>query len=396
MAISTMEECRDDPIVSSSVARTRTLRNADDRLSVYNKPVELTRPSSAASFRSRVWEWWCFGKSVNGAKGIGSQYRRQIQKIGELGTQDSVNAIINLLELDQPRSQAGVAIFAHHGVSKTYINRIIKSESLVQFGQEADSMNLLTLGMMAYAADQGKSQKGDRLVYVLENMLSRSGNIQLRLNTEAFRLRKLNSTKWVLASRHSKTMEDETADIFDGVILAAPMTTLQLDIHDANLTFPDEFVEYRPRHVTWFTSSKPLDSGQVGKKGLRYPNIIVTRIPPSWKTLEHETGAIEISDMGFYVQRSPYGNVQERMYRVLSDMHVTDDNVKHLLGGKDSSWIARHNVRFTLVSDWKYLARSSLSKVTRSLVRRLHFLLLSLMIWSGILLPLKSSIARSE
>jgi hypothetical protein len=349
MAISTMEECREDPIVSSSVARKRALRNADGCLSVYNKPVELTRPSSAASFGSRVWEWFCFGGSVNGAKGIGSQYRRQIRKMRELGIQDSVNAIIDLLGLDQPRSQAGAAIFAHHGVSKTYINRIIKSESLVQFGQEADSMNLLTLGMMAYAADDGKSQKGGRLVSVLENMLSRSRNIDLRLNTEAFGLRKLNSTKWVLASRHSRTLEDETAYLFDGVILAAPMTSLQLDVRDGNLTFPDEFVEYRPRHVTWFTASKPLDSGQVGEKNLRYPNRIVTRIPPSWETPEHKTGAIEIFDMGFHVQRSPSGNVQQRMYRVLSDMHVTDENVRDLLGGKDSSWIARHNVRFTLV-----------------------------------------------
>jgi len=53
--------------------------------------------------------------------------------------------------------------------------------------------------------------------------------------------------------------------------------------------------------------------------------------------------------MGFHIQRSPYGNAQERMYRVLSDMHVTDENVRDLLGGKDSSWIARHHVRFTLV-----------------------------------------------
>lgn len=319
-------------------------KNVEKTLYVYNKPVELTRPSSAASFGSRVWEWWCFGGSVNGAKGIGSQYRRQIRKIRELGIQDSVNAIINLLELDQPRSTAGAAIFAHHGVSKTYINRIIKSESLVQFGQEADSMNLFTLGMMAYAADEGKSQKGGRLVSVLEDMLSRSRNIHLRLNTEAFGLRKLNSTKWVLASRHSRTLEDETGYLFDGVILAAPIASLQLDVRDANLTFPGEFVEYQPRHVTWFTSSNPLDSGQVGEKGLKYPSRIITRIPPSWKTLEHKTGAIEIFDMGFHIQRSPYGNAQERMYRVLSDMHVTDENVRDLLGGKDSSWIARHHI----------------------------------------------------
>jgi len=205
-------------------------------------------------------------------------------------------------------------------------------------------MNLLTLGMMAYAADEGKSQKGGRLVSVLEDMLSRSRNIHLRLNTEAFSLRKLNSTKWELASRHSRTLEDETGYLFDGVILAAPIASLQLDVHDANLTFPDEFVEYQPRHVTWFTSSNPLDSGQVGEKGLKYPSRIITRIPPSWKTLERQTGAIEIFDMGFHVQRSSHGNVQERMYRVLSDMHVTDENVRDLLGGKHSSWIARHHI----------------------------------------------------
>jgi hypothetical protein len=38
-------------------------------------------------------------------------------------------------------------------------------------------------------------------------------------------------------------MDDETAYLFDGVILAAPMTSLQLDTRDANLTFPDESVE---------------------------------------------------------------------------------------------------------------------------------------------------------
>lgn len=349
MAVSTTEECREYPIVSSLVFRKRASCSANGHLSVYNKPVELTRPSSAASFGSRFREWWWFGKSVNGAKGIGSRYRGQIRKIRELGIQDSVNEIIDLLELGQPRSTAGAAIFAHHGVSKTYINRIIKSESLVQFGQEADSMNLLTLGMMAYAADEGKSQKGGRLVSVLEDMLSRSRNIHLRLNTEAFGLRKLNSTKWILTSRHSRTLEDETGYLFDGVILAAPIASLQLDVRGANLTFPDEFVEYRPRYVTWFTSSTPLDSGQVGEKGLKYPSRIITRIPPSWKTLERQTGAIEIFDMGFHVQRSSHGNVQERMYRVLSDMHVTDENVRDLLGGKHSSWIARHHVRFTLV-----------------------------------------------
>jgi hypothetical protein len=144
-------------------------------------------------------------------------------------------------------------------------------------------------------------------------------------------------------------LEDETAYLFDGVILAAPKASLQLDVRDANLTFPDEFVEYQPRHVTWFTSPKPLNSGQVGKKGLKYPNRIITRIPPSWRTPEHKAGAIEIFDTGFHVQRSPYGNVQERIYRVLSDMHVTDENIRDLLGGKDSSWIARHHVRFTLI-----------------------------------------------
>jgi Prenylcysteine lyase len=348
MVISTMEECRENPVVSSSVARDRGLRNVDGFLSVYNKPVELIRPSSAASFGERVKEWFGFGKSVNGAKGIGSQYRRQLRRLRELGIQDSVNAIVDLLGLNQPRSQTGAAIFAHHGVSKTYINRIIKSESLVQFGQEASSMNLLTLGMMAYAADEGKSQKGGSLVSVLESMLSRSRNIHLHLNTEVFGLRKLNATKWVLASRDSRTLEDEAFYLFDGVILAAPMTSLQLDIRGANLTTPDEFVKYLPRYVTWFTASTPLNSGQVGKNGVGYPNRIITRIPPSWKTPEHQTGAIEILNMGIHVRHSPFGQTQERMYRVVSDMHVTDENIRDLLGGRYSSWIARHNVRFIL------------------------------------------------
>lgn len=256
--------------------------------------------------------------------------------------------IVDLLDLSQPRSQTGAAIFAHHGVSKTYINRILKSESLVQFGQEADSMNLLTLGMMAYAADEGKSHKGGRLASALEKMLLRSPNIHLRLSTEAFSLHRLNSTKWALGSRHSRTSEDATTYLFDGIILAAPVPSLQLDLRDANLTLPD-MIKYKPRHVTWFTASKPLDSGQVGEKGLKYPNRIVTRIPPSWKTLEHESGAIEIFDLGLHVRRSPSGTVQERMYRVLSGLYVTDDNIRDLLSGADSSWIARHNVCLNLV-----------------------------------------------
>jgi len=205
-------------------------------------------------------------------------------------------------------------------------------------------MNLLTLGMMAYAADEGKSQKGGHLVSALENVLSRSRNIDIRLNTEAFGLRKLNATKWVLASRDSRTLGDATAGVFDAVILAAPMASLQLEVRDANLTSPDEFIEYQPRHVTWFTTSQPLNSGQVGKKNPGYPGRIVTRIPPSWKTPEHKTGAIEILDMGIHVQRTPSGNVQQRIYRVLSDMHVTDENIRDLIGGKDSSWIARRSI----------------------------------------------------
>jgi hypothetical protein len=257
-----------------------------------------------------------------------------------------VTAIVALLGLSQPRSQVSAAIFAHHGVRKTYINRIIKSESRVQFGQEADSMNLLTLGMMAYAADQGKSQAGGHLVSELESVLPRSRNIDLHLNTEAFGLRKLNSTKWVLASHHSRTFEAEKAFLFDAVILAAPMASLQLDVRDANLPSPDESTEYLSRHVTWFTSAKPLNSGQVGQKGLKHPNRIITRIPQSWKTPSHNAGAIEIFDMGFHVRHTPGNGVQERLYRVISDMHVTDGNIRDLLGGTNSSWIARHDVCF--------------------------------------------------
>ncbi|KIW02512.1 uncharacterized protein PV09_06311 [Verruconis gallopava] len=315
-----------------------------DKLSVYNKPIELTRPYSAASFGSRLWEFWCFGRSASDAKSLGFQYRQRIERLSRIGTQDSVKAIVDLLSLGQARSQIGAAIFSKQGVSKNYINRILKSGALVQLGQEADSLNIFTLGMVAYAADEGKTHQGGCLVATLESMISLSKNVHLHLNNEALGLRKLNAIKWILATRDLKDSGHESAYMFDGVILAAPMSSLKLEFRNATFKTDNDFVVYQPRHPTWFTTSRALDSAEVGKKDPQFPDRIIRRIPPSWQAAEPSTGAIEISDLGHDVKRWLHNDVPERMYRLLSDRPVTDKMVRDLLGGKASSWIARHTI----------------------------------------------------
>src|SRR5436190_3139119 len=195
----------------------------------------------------------------------------------------------------------------------------------------------------AYNADEGRKPEGGSLALALETLLCKS-NVDLRLSTEVFGVQKINETNWILASRHVGSPEEEMADMFDGVVLAAPLAAEDVEFRDTNLTQWSGIIQYKSRQVTWFTAPAAVDPSSLGlSPSKRLPQRIITHAPPSWRSEMESSAYIEILNMGELVPINDQ-ELPQHLYRIFSDSYIVDEDLQVLIGGSNTSWTYRHQV----------------------------------------------------
>ncbi|OCL10429.1 hypothetical protein AOQ84DRAFT_374926 [Glonium stellatum] len=297
---------------------------------------DLVRPSSAASVWSRAWEFWCFGYSTGRSKDFGQQSRQRIRRIHSLPTLNSIQDLVKNLDLGRLRSQTPPHSISDNGISKWYTDKVLKGEMAIQYGQDLDSLSGLALSMAAYDADEGKGQAGGNLKSILERVLA-SSRVNLHLSTDVIGIRKVNSTYWVLAYREPGTASD-TAAFFDGIILAAPYVSSELEVRNSSLAVPPVALSYVPRHITWFTLPSPSNNHEI----LPEDRSIIHR-PSFWPSAAPAPNFIELRHLGPLVRRRLPAQ-QEHLYRIFSSDRIEDAQIERLLSGSNPTWIARHEI----------------------------------------------------
>lgn len=307
---------------------------------------ELTRPSSKASLSSWLWELWCFGFSSKNAKAVGNTAKNQFLQIyRETAPINSTQELVRRHGLGYVLANGGLQALEGHGVSRDYVEDVLRGEIAIQYGQNMEALNNLALGIGAYNADEGRSLQGGSMTSTLEAILD-SSDVDLRLSTEVYGFRKLNATKWLVVSRQPGTSGEGTIDMFDGVIFAAPFFPDEFEYRDTTFQTPPQIIDYKTRHVTWFASPVQPDRDALGVNVAKpFPDRAIMKIPDSWPHSSTGQGLIEVLDMGAIAQRNSEGPGSQHAYRVLSEVRLEDEHLPAILGGMSPSWVGRHEIK---------------------------------------------------
>lgn len=195
---------------------------------------------------------------------------------------------------------------------------------------------------------------------LFETMIDRS-NVDLRLNTAVFGLRRMDWGGWVVASQPAhgdNDPEDGDYTEFDSVILTAPWQSSGLDIKGEPLENLPVNREYAGLHITLFKSPRMMSGGYFHYNGEIPETLLTTLRDFEFQDMNSKTGAEGVGSVGFYeiksVKRSDRVDmmgvvITEWLYKLVSPAKIEDSTIKAMLGaGVDEdgiiSWIDRHEV----------------------------------------------------
>lgn len=233
-----------------------------------------------------------------------------------------------------------------NGISRKYQEEVLVPETRRRLNQDVTEVSDLALSMAVYDENQGISQTGGHIIPTLEEMLLNSG-AQLRLQTEIMgglkhQLVRTGEWEWILQS-HQIGREVEQSS-FQKVIIATPWDATT----NENIDTLEEIAlasEYRPRHITLFTTTQSLDPEIFGQQESLPDWILPTMIKP----LDHLDGIHEIAHVRNLTRTTHHTTVIERLYRILSTHEIGDEWLASLFVHRDiaPTWVHRDKVSRT-------------------------------------------------
>jgi prenylcysteine oxidase / farnesylcysteine lyase len=255
----------------------------------------------------------------------------------------TVNSLLDAVGLSYAVGDKASELLKLKGISETYVREVISPEVRRRFGQNIEELSELAISLALDRSDQGDAYVGGRITQVLEDLMDQSA-ADFRFNTVAreFRheLMENGDMKWILEHRNQSSEALEYS-MFDKVILSAPWNPASMAIESEEIGIRKasgyhEEVEYRTRHITFFTSPFGLSEDYFGTKSLP-PTILL--IPSK----NEESLVDEISFVRELSRMVGDATVTEKLYRILSSRKVDDQTIRSLVGGDSEgvTWLHR-------------------------------------------------------
>ncbi|KAI8603482.1 Prenylcysteine lyase-domain-containing protein [Dissophora ornata] len=158
----------------------------------------------------------------------------------------SISGFAKKFKLDTVASKLSHLFLQESGISEQYSKEIIEVATRVNYGSNLDEIH--ALGTLVSMAAENALQIQDGNFQIFEGMVGRS-NAQVRLNTKVARIRRIEAEYDGGESRFEVTTVTGHKEIFDSIVIAAPIDSTNIDF-DLQLP-PQPKVAYRTIYATF-------------------------------------------------------------------------------------------------------------------------------------------------
>ncbi|KAI9737830.1 MAG: hypothetical protein M1834_009199 [Cirrosporium novae-zelandiae] len=315
---------------------------------------EGLRPSSAEPWMSWLGEIYRYGASIWRSVALPVGAMNKLETLPKLPNSRrfpfaDIQGVVNTLNLEIETRSSAEQYLKVDGISKKYEEEVILPQVRKRLAQDIQELNALSLAIAMYDGDQGVSKAGGLIVPILEDMAFNSGaDLKLGTRVNGSKPELMPSGKWVNIIRSERDTGEVEYAAYDQVIFATPDESPMDPENKLNLTGPH--VEYRPRHITLFTSRRALTGSFFGHRQMMPSQIITTVIGSKADC----NGIHEIAHVKNVARVLDDELVTEHLYRILSAHEISDDFLNAVLDshedqGADNNtvtWVYRNEIPF--------------------------------------------------
>ena len=224
----------------------------------------------------------------------------------------------------------GEQFLKENGIADKFAEEIIQASTRVNYAQNLGLIHGLET-MVCMATDGAMAVEGGNW-QIFANML-KSAQAEVKLNTTVQKIAKQPDNSYVLV-----TDSDSEPQIFDEVVLAAPLQFSSLVIDPAPAHVPDQ-IPYVNLHVTLFASPHLLSAKAFNiEPGKPVPQFIITTLPPGEHLGADPDGvgkpgffSISVVAQARNPKSVPSGRT-EYVYKIFSPKRVDTQFLSHILG----------------------------------------------------------------
>ncbi|KAH7394146.1 prenylcysteine oxidase-like protein 1 precursor [Phaeosphaeria sp. MPI-PUGE-AT-0046c] len=237
----------------------------------------------------------------------------------------SLSEVVEKVGLLEATGVTGEQYLKTNGIGEAFAREIIQASTRVNYASNLGYIHGLET-MVCMATNGAMAIKGGNW-QIFANMLNAS-SASVHLNTTVLKIGKQSDNAYQV------TLKNGQSDMFDEVILAAPLQYSDLVIDPAPQHVPDE-IPYMKLHTTLFATPHLLDPAVFNlAPGTTVPQFILTTLPPT------ESPADSAGSPGFYSISIHNSGVNphstpprvEYVYKIFSPAVITSSFLSHIIG----------------------------------------------------------------
>jgi prenylcysteine oxidase/farnesylcysteine lyase len=228
----------------------------------------------------------------------------------------------------------GVDFLEANNIAERFSQEIIQASTRVNYGQNLYSIHGLET-MVCMATDGAVAVEGGNWQIFARMLIASKAHVQLNSSVTQIH-RNENKTYTVTVSSQNSSEEASSSDLFDTVILAAPLQYSSLSISPSPSHIPDK-IPYVELHVTLFASPHKLSPRFFGlTPPARTPEIVITTLPKDYPPPENPeegvgpAGFWSISTLGRIT--NPHTKGKEYLYKIFSPKPLDSGFMSAILG----------------------------------------------------------------
>ncbi|KAG0331378.1 hypothetical protein BG004_001691 [Podila humilis] len=234
---------------------------------------------------------------------------------------DNIAQFAERFQLNNPATQLASQFLNDNGIGAKYSHEVVEVATRVNYGSNLDELHALG-AMVSMAADDALQVKGGNF-QIFEGMLARS-QAKVKLNAKVARVKKLKPEHEGAEPRFEVTTTNGQKEIFDHVVIAAPIHSMNIDF-DLGLP-PLPRVEYRTIHATFVRGHLNPDYFHLTQtKDKKLPTHILTT----------HTESVEFTSVSIQVQLFN----GETVTKIFSPKAITDELLDRLYTTR--TWVKR-------------------------------------------------------
>ena len=303
-----------------------------DFLVSYDKDDEPTR----ATWRSPQW-LWRYGSSLPSLQGLIQKYAEKFASFARYRAFTNLPGRLAEHFTQKELISSATWFFEEKKISDRLVGEIIRAETRHQNARDLDEVNPLS-SLLALRAEIQLSVFGgnQRLV----NRMLKISEAKVRLNTVVSRIVTGEDRRWKVHTRSVKPGQADNVKLeeaeFDIVILTAPFafSGIEIEPHYSNLASTAEIRPYIERHVTLFSTPRPLDPSYFNQsRNFTMPIRILTsprRLGPSDK--DNDIFSVVLAKKVAPPDSGDCIDELDNVYKIVSSQSIPDETIARLLG----------------------------------------------------------------